>query len=510
MIDYETFCKIHDCHDRQGLTIAQTARALGLHPQTVATWLARSRFEPRRGRPRGSVLDPFKPRITRLLDTHPYSAQQILQRLREEGYGGGMTILRDYVRRIRPPQRPVYLKLHFAPGECAQVDWGAYGTVAVDNTRRRLSFFVLVLAFSRQMFVEFTVSQTMEHFLACHEHAFAALGGVPSKIMVDNLKSAVLQRLAGAAPVFNPRYLDFARHHGFAIAPCNVGRGNEKGRVESGVGYVKKNFLHGIELTDGGGGGGGGGSPPPPPPQKKFSTIQAAAQVWLDTIANVRIHGETQQRPVDLLVQERPHLGALNPHPYDLANTSTSIASSQFRITLDTNQYSVPSAYAHRRLTVKAYPDRVCIYFDNQLIARHPRRYGRRQDIEDPDHAKGLIAQRSRAREQRLMMRFLALSPDATAYYDGLEQRRLNARHHVRKILALAEIYPADAVARAIADGLAFQAFSAEYITNILETRARALPEPGPLQLTRRHDLLDIDIAPPDLNAYEVNDHDPE
>ena len=224
MIDYETFSKIHDCHDRQGLTIAQTARALGLDPRTVATWVARSRFEPRRSRPRSSVLDPFKPRIIRLLDSHPYSAQQIFQRLREEGYRGGVTILRDYVRCIRPTKRPVYLKLHFAPGECAQVDWGAYGTVAVGNTRRRLSFFVMVLAFSRQMFVEFTVSQTMEHFLACHEHGFAALG-VPSKIMVDNLKSAVLQRLAGAAPVFNPRYLDFARHHGFAIEACNVARG---------------------------------------------------------------------------------------------------------------------------------------------------------------------------------------------------------------------------------------------------------------------------------------------
>ncbi len=155
--------------------------------------------------------------------------------------------------------------------------------------------------------------------------------GVPSKIMVDNLKSAVLQRLAGAAPVFNPRYLDFARHHGFAIEACNVARGNEKGRVESGVGYVKKNFLRGLELTD-------------------FSTINAAAQVWLDTVANVRIHGETQQRPVDLLAQERPRLGRLNPHPYDIALTSTSVASSQFRITLDTNQYSVPAAYAHRRL----------------------------------------------------------------------------------------------------------------------------------------------------------------
>ena len=96
MIDYETFCKIHDSYDRQGLTIAQTARTLGLHPQTVATWVARSRFEPRRSRPRSSVLDPFKPRIIRLLDSHPYSAQQIFQRLREEGYRGGVTILRDY------------------------------------------------------------------------------------------------------------------------------------------------------------------------------------------------------------------------------------------------------------------------------------------------------------------------------------------------------------------------------------------------------------------------------
>jgi len=486
VIDYETFCKIRDCRERQHLTVAQTARALHLHPRTVTKWSARSHFEPRRRVSRGSLLDPFKPRITRLLDTYPYSAVQIFQRLCEEGYGGGMTILRDYVRRIRPPKRPVYLKLNFSAGECAQVDWGSFGSVAVRNTRRRLSFFVMVLAYSRRMFAEFTVSQTMEHFLACHEHAFAELG-IPSKLMVDNLKSAVLQRLAGVAPVFNPRYLDFARHHGFEIVACNVGRGNEKGRVESGVGYVKKNFLRGLELSD-------------------FSAIQAAAQVWLDTVANVRIHGETQRRPIDLFAEERPHLRRPNPHPYDLARTSTTIASSQFRITLDTNYYSVPSSYAHRRLTVKAYPDRVCIYFDNQLIARHPRRYGRHEDIEDPDHAKGLIAQRHRAREQRLMMHFLALSPDAAAYYEGLEQRRFNARHHVRKILALADIYPADAVARAISDGLAFEAFSAEYITNILEVRARTLPEPGPLQLTRGHDLLDIDIAPPDLNAYEIDD----
>jgi transposase len=119
VIDYETYARIRDCRDRQGLTITQIARTLGVHRKTVAKWLARSRFERPRPPPRTSILDPFKGRITRLLDTHPYSAQQIFQRLREEGYGGGITTLRVYVRRIRPPKLPVYLKLHFAPGECA-------------------------------------------------------------------------------------------------------------------------------------------------------------------------------------------------------------------------------------------------------------------------------------------------------------------------------------------------------------------------------------------------------
>jgi hypothetical protein len=120
---------------------------------------------------------------------------------------------------------------------------------------------------------------------------------------------------------------------------------------------------------------------------------------------------------------------------------------------------------------------------------------GTHEDIEDPDHAKGLLAQRSRPGNSACFWRCRQMPKP----YQGLEQRRLDARHHVRKILALAEIYPADTVARAISDGLAFQAFSAEYITNILEARARALPEAGPLQLSRRHDLLDIDIAPPTL-----------
>jgi transposase len=486
MIDYETYCKIRDHRDRQGLSITQTAQALGLHPETVSKWSRRERYEQRAPAKRGSQLDPYKSQIVRWLEAHELSAQQILQRLREIGYRGGLTIVKNYVRRVRPPKQKAYLKLSFAKAECAQVDWGAYGSIGVGSTRRRLSFFVMVQCYSRQMYVEFTVSQTMEHFLGCHERAFAVLG-VPTKIMVDNLRSAVLRRLAGVAPVFNPRYVDYARHQGFQIVACNKNAGNEKGRVESGVGYVKKNLLNGAEFID-------------------FSAVNPAAQVWLNEIANVRIHGETHRRPVDLFAEERGLLRTPNANPYDLGRVLNLRASKQFRIALDANRYSVPAEFANQRVTVKVYPERVCIYHEDRLIARHVRSFDRRQDLEDPEHPKALLEQRKSAREQRLVSQFLALSNQASAYYEGLVARRFNAREHLRKILALAEIYGKDACCRALADALAFNAFSSEYVAHLLEARARTKSSPvSPLSLTRRADLLDLELPEPDLSIYEVN-----
>lgn len=491
MINYEIYCKIKDCHERERLSIAQTARTLGIHAQTVAKWVNRPQYRMRQSSPRSSQLDPFKAQIVRLLEAHPYSGQQIFQRLREDGFAGGITIVKDYVHKVRPARREAFLKLSFAPGECAQVDWGEYGSIGVGSTRRRLSFFVMVLCYSRLMYVEFTVSQTMEHFLAAHEHAFAAFGGCTKRVMVDNLKSAVLQRVVGEAPVFNPRYADFARHWGFDISACNVAKGNEKGRVENGVGYVKSNFLNGLELLD-------------------FSAVNPAARLWLDTIANVRIHRQTHQRPVDLFKQEQPSLRPGNPVAYDTARILTLRASKQFCVTLESNHYSVPAEYASSRLTLKVYCDRICIYHRDKLIARHSRSYDRHQDIEDPEHPKALLAQRRNAREQRLLMRFLSLSGKAQTYYEGIEQRRANPRQHLRKIVALSEIYGTDAVDRAIRDGIAFEAYSCEYIANILEMQARPPLLPGALHLTRRQDLLDIEIAPADLSPYEVEDNDKE
>ena len=485
MVDYETYCQIRDHLVRQKLSVAQTARALGFSSRTVAKWAEVEHYRPRVSAPRAGKLDAFKGQIVRWLDTHPYSAQQIFQRLGEAGFEGGLTIVKQYVNRVRPRRQEAFLRLDFAAGECAQVDWGEWGTIGVGSTRRRLSFFVMVLCHSRLLYVEFFVSQQMEHFLGAHLNALAAFGGCPRRVIIDNLRSGVLRRLVGEAPVFNPRYLDFARHCGFEITACNVGKGNEKGRVERGVGYVKVNLLNGLELGD-------------------LRALNAAAKVWLDTVANVRVHGATHRVPREVFAkEEQAALQPLNPRLFDVARPVSVRASRQFRVVLETNKYSLPAAFASQRVTLKAYPDRLCIYRAEQLVARHNRSYERHQDIEDPEHPKALLAQRRTAREQRLMQRFLALSSKASNYYEGLQARRTNARDHMRRIVALAEIHGDAAVARAIVDGLEFQAFSAEYVANMLEMRLRVLPEPAALQLTRHSDLLEMDLPAPDLSRYD-------
>jgi hypothetical protein len=323
----------------------------------------------------------------------------------------------------------------------------------------------------------------MEHFLGCHQNAFDFFGAVPLKIMVDNLKSAVLKRIVGQAPIFNAKYLDFANHHGFTIVPCAVGKGNEKGRVESGVGYVKKNFLAGLDIPN-------------------FYALKPAITHWLNTVANVRLHGETGKRPVERFARERQSMTPLPSHPYDIATISQVRASRQFRVAADGNRYSVPAEYAGAQLTLKTYPDRLCIYHHDKLIARHVRSYDRREDFELPDHPKALLSQRRKARDQKIFRRFLSLSDKAEDYYQQLEQRRMNPLHHIRQIVALSEIYGDQAVQRAMEDAFTFQAFSCEYIANLLEQRARKLPEAGALHLTRRQDLLELTVEKPDMKLY--------
>ena len=488
MIDYACFCPIKPLHEQHGLSAAQIAAPLGLAPRTVASWLTQERFRPRQPRPRASQRDPCKAQIVRMLERYPSSAAQVFQRLSEQGFDGGYSLVKAYVRTVRPTRQPACLKLAVAPGECAQVAWGSFGSVKVGHTSRRLRFFVMVLCYRRMLSVAVTVSQTMEHFLAGPQHAVAYFGAIPHQVMGDKLQAAGLKRAVGDAPVLTPRDADFAAHNGLRIVPCHVGTGNAKGRVENGVGDVKKNCLAGLDLPD-------------------FSALHPAARQWLETVANVRLPGATRHKPTALWHPEKSALHPLPMHPFDIATVSQVRASRQFRITLDTNRYSVPAHLAGQALTLKTYPDRLCLYLGEHLIARHVRSDDRYGDFEDPDHPKPLLAPRKKARAHQLFRRFLALSPRAAASSLTLEQRRLTPHQHVRKLVALRDIYGQEAVARAMADAVAYEAVASDDIANLLEQRARFIPEASAFHLTRREDLLEIRLQPPDLSIYQATPH---
>jgi transposase len=466
-----------------GLTISQIAQEVELNIKTVAHWIRSPVFRPRKASVRPSKLDAYKDTIRRLVEQHTYSARQVLTLLREQGYTGGYSILKEYIQIVRPVRKRAFFTLLYAPGECAQVDWGSAGELRVGQASRRLSFLSVVLCYSRLMYIEFTLSQRLEHFLCAMQNAFLFFGGVPKDVLSDNLKTAVLRHPVGGPPVFHERYLDFARHHGFTPKACGPCQPQAKGRVENGIGYVRKSLLNGLDITG-------------------LAATNLAARYWLDTVANVRIHGETRQTPLDRFQNEKPVLGPLNAHPYDLGIIENIRINSQFRARVDGNRYSVPAEYASCRLTMKRTPDHLWFYDQQKLVADHIRQYDCGQDYARPEHERALLLERRSMREHRLLQRFFQLSPKAETFYRQMEERCLNPRQQARQIVALSEIHPPELVARAVDDACELQVYRADYVANILEQQRRKLPEPGVLHLTRRQDLLELDLPFPDLETY--------
>jgi len=443
MIDAHRFCESKHLQAHQGLTASQSAKALALDPRPGSSWLAQEPCRPRKPSIRLRQRDPFKKEMVRMLEHHPSSAAQVFQRLREQGFDGGSSLVKTSVHPVRPRRQAALLTLACAPGECAQVDWGSFGSVPVGHTHRPLRCLVMVLCYSRMMSVECTGSQTLEPCLACHQHALAFFGGMPHHVMVDTLTSAVLKRALGEAPVFHPTSLDVATHSGVPMTPCHVGKGKETGRVENGVGYVKKHGRAGLAIPD-------------------CSALHPAARHGLDTVAHGRLHGETREQPPALWHTERPSLRPVPRPPFEIATVSQVRASRQWRLTVETNRYAVPAPYAGHALMLKTSPDRRCLSLGDQRIARHARTYERHTEVEDPEHPKPLLAQRQKARDQKICLRFLALSPRAEAYSLQREARRLTPHHHGRNMVAVSDIYAPEAVSRALDEACVDEACSSE------------------------------------------------
>jgi transposase len=488
-MDTDQWATIRRLFEVERLTQRQIARRLGIHRSTVKRALDSPQGAPVRlapATPRPLKIDPYREYLARRLQEFPeLSAVKLLADLRRQGYTGGYTQLKAFVASIRPPEREVFLRLETLPGEQAQVDWANCGTIVIGNAQRKLSCFAMVLSYSRMLYLEFTLSQALEDFMRCHVHAFEFFGGIPKKILYDNLKTVVLSRV-GRDIRFHTTFLDFAGYHLFEPVPCNVRRGNEKGKIESGIRYIRVSFLEGYSILD-------------------WPSLQRDAAAWRDGTANVRIHGTTQERPCDRHLHEKPLLQKLPERPYDTALPHSVEASSQAFIIFERNRYSVPPSAAYKTLTLKASAHDLRIYDGQELVAEHVRSYEKFLTFEKPEHRKGMLASRRRAVAAKLQEAFQALSESAKAYLHGMHGAELHLPYHVAKIMDLVARFGRTEVLQAIEHALTFKAYGAPYIQNIIEqNRARrAAPELPPLALPQKPEWTDLTVEEQDLGLYD-------
>lgn len=356
---------------RQGLSITEIARRVGCDRKTVRKHLAypeQPRYQARPPKP--SKLDPFKPYLDQRLERGVFNCEVLYRELCERGYDGKKTILRDYVSPYRLAARhQASVRFETPPGQQGQVDWGHFGTLWHQGRQRRLYCFALTLGYSRAMYAEFTLSSAMPDFLRCHINAFTYLGGVPEHLLHDNQKTVVHVHDPGGAHHWNTQYLDFADHYGFWPRLCRPYRAQTKGKVESGVKYIRGNFW------------------PSCPDVATLEGLNEALWGWLSGVANVRLHGTTHEVPMARLEWERASLGTLQVPPYDLSMVSSRRSSKDSVISYGGNRYSVPAAYALSLLTVREKPEGMLeIYAGLDCIARHNLVAGRHQTVVDPAH----------------------------------------------------------------------------------------------------------------------------
>jgi len=300
-------------------SLSRIARHLGVHRASVRKVVTRRSVALARARPRprSTLVTPFTAQLQTLLAQDPErsAVNCCLQHLRAAGYRGGITGLRGAVRRLRPgPTREAFMTLTFSPAEVAQVDWGEFGDVF--GIGRAVHAFLLVLCYSRLLTVEFTFAQTLDAFLRCHEQAFAFLNGSPRECWYDNMATVVAER-RGRLVRFHPRFLAYAGHHGFKPVACTPGKGNEKGRIEDSVKFLRGSFWPGRRFRD-------------------LADLNAQAQAWRDDIANQREHAVTRKIPRLHVAEERPHLLPLR-EPYDTDEVRSVVVSPAGRIAFDSN-----------------------------------------------------------------------------------------------------------------------------------------------------------------------------
>lgn len=343
---------------REGLSISGIADLAGHDRKTVRKYLDESVTEPRyrRRAPRPSKLEPFKAYLKSRLQSGVWNAVVLLGELREQGYTGGYTILKDWLQPKREAARVVATRrFETPPGQQAQVDWGSIGALELkDGTRQSLSAFLMTLGHSRALFVEVCTDEQLPTLLRAHEAAFEALGGVPREILYDHMRTVILGYDDRGEPKWHPVFKDFARYWGFRPRLCQAYRAQTKGKVESSIRYLKGHFLCGRRASC-------------------LEDLRGQVRAWTRRVANRRIHGTTHRVVQDAWDEERPHLQPLGGRaPYAYVPEVTRRVAQDAYISYSTTRYSVPWRYVGREVRVRQVRQRIEIWHAGQRIAQHP------------------------------------------------------------------------------------------------------------------------------------------
>lgn len=430
------------------------AKILGEHQQGRATGLAHPALPTPRQR-RGSIVDAYVARMEELLARWPQiTAVRVHEELRKAGYRGGYSMVRDRLRELRPKRLPErVLRFETAPGAQAQMDYAVYDLDFSEDGRQRVNLFSYVLGYSRRQYLRFVQRQDFETTLREHVRAFEHLGGVAASCLYDNMK-VVVGRYEGDEPIYNTRFLAFATYYGYRPIACRPRRAQTKGKVERPFQFIEGNFLNGRSF-------------------RSLEHLNECLTQWLTEVADVRIHRETQRRPVDLHAEELPCLVPLPAQPYDTAEVVYRTVSAEGLVAYRQNLYSVPWRYIGEALAVRITESELIIYGpDLSVIACHPLlpRTTTAARSEQPEHRP---REDHRQKEAWLQERFAELGPLAQRFLEGLIQAQRNGKDHAQRVLVLLEIYRRQDLQAALERAVRFGAFSFRAVERILAAQAQ-------------------------------------
>ena len=470
------------------------ARQCGVHHSTVQRVLHARGVPPSQIR-RPSLVDPYLPFIRQTLNDYPtLPASRLHQMVVVRGYPGGPDHFRRLISGLRP-RKPAeaFLRVRTLPGEEAQMDWGHFGRVQIGRANRLVSAFVLVLSWSRMPFVRFYLDQRMGSFLHGHAAAFAAFGGVPRRVLYDNLKTAVLER-RGDAIRFNPTLLEFASHHGYEPRPVAVARGNEKGRVERTIRYLRTSFWPALAWDD-------------------LPDLNRKAAAWCADVAGVRrCPGDDTMSVQTAWKEERPRLLGLPDDNFPTHDRVEVRIGKQPYARFDSNDYSLPHVHVRRKVTVLATPSTVRLCVGDDVVAEHVRSFDKGDQIEDPTHIAALVAAKREGRIGSGKDRLHHAVPRSAALLQGAAERGHNIGSAVAGLLRLLDSWGADAVRDAVDEALAADALHVAAVRQVLERRAQEAGTPPPIAIKLPADprVQHLHVTPHDLNTYDAIDGSPD